>query len=210
VDEAASRNGRAPLLLTFDDGGESASTLIAGALERHGWRGHFFVTTDYIGKPGFLSEEQIKDLHARGHVIGSHSCSHPPRMSHCGWDRLMREWSESVWVLSEILEGPVKTASVPGGYYSREVAEAAGQAGIRFLFTSEPTVRPHRVGECLVLGRYFVQRGMPPSVAAGFAAARAGVRWKQALLWNVKKAAKAAGGEFYLRARSVLLARNGR
>ncbi len=210
VDEAPRSNGRAPLYLTFDDGGESASTLIAGALERHGWRGHFFVTTDYIGKPGFLTGEQIRDLRARGHVIGSHSCSHPPRMSHCTWDRLLREWTGSVRVLSGILDEPVRTASVPGGYYSREVAEAAAQAGIRFLFTSEPTMRPHTVRDCLVLGRYFVQRGMPPSVAAGFAAARAGVRWKQALLWKAKKAAKAAGGEFYLRARSVLLARNGR
>ncbi len=209
VEDAECWSEGPPLFLTFDDGGESAATVVAGALERYGWRGHFFVTTDYIGKRGFLSAAQIKDLHARGHVIGSHSCSHPPRMSHCGWDRLVREWSESVWTLSEILERPVKTASVPGGYYSREVAEAALAAGIRFLFTSEPTRRPHMVEGCLVLGRYFIQRGMGPSVAAGFAAGRVGVCWRQALLWKMKKAAKAAGGEFYLRARSALLARNG-
>lgn len=210
VDDAECWSGGAPLFLTFDDGGESAATVAAGALERYGWRGHFFVTTDYIGKPGFLSAGQIQELHRRGHAIGSHSCSHPARMSQCGWERLVREWSESVRVLTEILEGPVKAASVPGGYYSREVAEAAVPAGIRFLFTSEPTMRPHLVGECLVLGRYFIQRGMPASAAAGFAAGRAGVRWRQALLWKVKKAAKAAGGEYYLRARSALLARNAR
>jgi hypothetical protein len=51
---------------------------------------------------------------------------------------------------------------------------------------------------------------MPAEAAAGFAAGRAGVRWRQALLWKLKKAAKGAGGEFYLRARSVLLERNGR
>ena len=36
-----------PLLLTFDDGGGSASR-IADVLERHGWRGHFFITTSRI------------------------------------------------------------------------------------------------------------------------------------------------------------------
>jgi len=36
---------RSLFLLTFDDGGESAATCIADLLEKHGWRGHFFVTT---------------------------------------------------------------------------------------------------------------------------------------------------------------------
>src|SRR5690349_8191525 len=40
-----------PFLITFDDGGVSAHTVIAGILEERGWRGNFLVTTDYIGKP---------------------------------------------------------------------------------------------------------------------------------------------------------------
>src|SRR5438876_831665 len=43
--------GPADLLLTFDDGGVSAFTVIADVLERHGWRGHFFITTDYLDTP---------------------------------------------------------------------------------------------------------------------------------------------------------------
>src|SRR5215831_16345078 len=37
-------SSRVPLLLTFDDGGVTAVTHIAGELERMGWRGHFFIT----------------------------------------------------------------------------------------------------------------------------------------------------------------------
>src|SRR5437016_300230 len=70
----------APVFLTFDDGGISALHPTADLLERHGWRGHFFITTDRIGTPGFLSAAQVRELHARGHVIGSHSASHPTRM----------------------------------------------------------------------------------------------------------------------------------
>src|SRR5690348_12355624 len=75
-------------LLTFDDGGSSALTTIAPMLEDFGWRGHFFITTDYIGAPGFLTREQIVELHRRGHVIGSHSCSHRGRMSSLSAERL--------------------------------------------------------------------------------------------------------------------------
>ena len=69
-----------PVLLTFDDGGVSFHHPIADLLERRGWRGHFFITTDRIGMPGFLTEAQLRELHRRGHIIGSHSCSHPTRM----------------------------------------------------------------------------------------------------------------------------------
>src|SRR5579864_5764428 len=47
-DSAATTIPPDTLVFTFDDGG--ASSLSAAALlEARGWRGHFFVTTDYIG-----------------------------------------------------------------------------------------------------------------------------------------------------------------
>src|SRR5450759_1307418 len=59
-----------PVLLTFDDGGVSFHHPIADLLESHGWRGHFFITTDRIGTPGFLTEAQLRELDRRGHIIG--------------------------------------------------------------------------------------------------------------------------------------------
>src|SRR5947207_44718 len=70
-------------MLTFDDGGVSALHPTADLLEERGWRGHFFVTTDYIGRSGFLDAAQLRELCRRGHTIGSHSCSHPRQISAC-------------------------------------------------------------------------------------------------------------------------------
>jgi peptidoglycan/xylan/chitin deacetylase (PgdA/CDA1 family) len=195
------------LFLTFDDGGVSAYDPIAPMLEKRGWRGHFFITTDRIGQPGFVTREHIRELRRRGHVIGSHSCSHPTRMSALSREELMREWSGSVALLSDILGEGATVASVPGGYYSRAVAQAAAACGVRNLFNSEPTVRVSSIDGCLVLGRYFVQRGMAPETSAGFAAGRFGPRAKQSALWAVKKAAKAIGGEAYVRVLRRLLGR---
>ena len=113
----ARRIGREPLL-TFDDGGSSAYAPVAGMLEHYGWRGYFLVTTDWIGRPGFLNAGQNRDLDQRGHVIGSHSCSRPERMSREPWERMLAEWKGSAQRLAEIVGHPVKVASVPGGYYS--------------------------------------------------------------------------------------------
>src|SRR2546423_9925897 len=104
-----------PLLLTFDDGGVSAYDPIAPMLEARGWRGHFFITTDRIGQPGFVTREQIRELRGRGHVVGSHSCSHPTRMSALTRADLLREWRESIAALSDILGEAPLVASVPGG-----------------------------------------------------------------------------------------------
>ncbi|MGH8370953.1 MAG: polysaccharide deacetylase family protein, partial [Gammaproteobacteria bacterium] len=73
--------GQVPFAITVDDGGISYYTNVAARLEAMNWRGHCFVTTDRIGRPGFLTKQHIQELHARGHVIGSHSVSHPRRFS---------------------------------------------------------------------------------------------------------------------------------
>ncbi len=198
---------RRPLFMTFDDGGVSAYTKTAGLLEEYGWRGHFFITTDFIDHPHFLSRDQIRALRGRGHVIGTHSSSHPIRISRCSWTELLREWSESVTILSEILGEPVTAASVPGGFYSRKVAEAASQSGIRFLFTSEPTSKTWMVKGCLVLGRYFIQSDTPPDTAAAFATGRLGPCYKQAARWKLSKLVKRSSGEAYFRLKGVLLRR---
>ena len=187
----------APVLLTFDDGGASAYDPVAGLLEENGWRGHFFVTTGRIGTRGFLDAAQIRELHARGHVVGSHSCSHPTKMAGSARDQLDREWRDSIRALEDILSEAVTVASVPGGAYSPRVGESAAEAGIEVLFNSEPTATMRPTGPCLVLGRYVVRRGMKPEISAGFATGHTGLCLREAALWKLKKAAKAVGGSVY-------------
>lgn len=204
-------NASTPLtLLTFDDGGSSAHDYIADLLEARDWRGHFFVTTNWIGRRGFLTPTQIRDLRSRGHFIGSHSCSHPARMSHCSRSELYREWGDSCDALSQILGEPVRLASVPGGYYSRSVAETAAESGIQILFTSEPRTTAQTVNGCLVLGRYVIQRGVTAAAAAAIASGKFAPRCQQFVYWNVKKVAKAAGGRRWLQMRKWMLAAGSR
>jgi hypothetical protein len=200
---------QAPVYLTFDDGGASAAW-VGSELERRGWRGHFFITTDWIGTPGFVTAAEIRRLSAAGHVIGSHSASHPRRLSALPADEIARQWTTSVHALTDFIGQPVTVASVPGGFYSRAVGEAAAAAGIRTLFTSEPTETAWSIGECHLLGRYFVQRGMPPEIAASFAGGASGPRRRQSLVWKMKKVAKALGGDLYVRARVAYLGKQAR
>ncbi len=192
--------------ITFDDGGLSNATVIADELERRGWRGWFFIATDFIDHPTFCSRAQLRDLHDRGHVIGSHSCSHPERISSCTSIQLFDEWSRSRRVLSEITGQDVTTASVPGGFYSTEVARAASRAGIRLLFTSEPTIHEFVVDDCRIVGRFNIYRGMSAADATRLLTSPVR-RWRQAAFWTAKKAAKTVAGPVYKAVRQRLLNR---
>ena len=193
-----------PVLLTFDDGGRGA-LLAADMLEAHGWRGHFLVATDFIGHSTFLKREEVRRLHERGHVVGSHSASHPLRMASLAPSRMREEWERSVSELAAIIGEPVRVASIPGGQYSRRVAEEAAQAGIRYLFTSEPVARTWSVDGCLLFGRYTVQRWTSAPTVARLARGERLPRMSQYAIWNLKKGLKMLGGDAYLKIRQAVL-----
>ena len=199
---------RDSLLFTFDDGGKGALTAIAPQLERHGWRGHFFIATDYIGRPGFLSATDLRELRDRGHCIGTHSCSHPLRMSELSEAQLSHEWRVSMDTLSDILGERVTVGSIPGGALSSRVSRSAERAGLRFLFTSEPVPRLWSYGHCLLIGRYTMRDATQPEIAY---AVTVGSRWpwtRQWMRWNALKVAKAASGPAYLTLRRWILGDN--
>jgi peptidoglycan/xylan/chitin deacetylase (PgdA/CDA1 family) len=182
---------------TVDDGGESFHTLIADRLEQRGWRGHCFMTTGMIGQRGFLSVGQLRDLDRRGHVVGSHSVTHPNRFSTCTPARMLVEWTDSRKTLEDILGHAVTVASLPGGYFSPQVAETADEAGLRWLFTSEPEQRLRKTGACVLAGRYTVRNGQPSDFARRILGEDPRTRQREWVLWNVKKAVKPLIGPAY-------------
>jgi peptidoglycan/xylan/chitin deacetylase (PgdA/CDA1 family) len=192
--------------LTFDDGGVSFYTHVADRLEALGLRAHLFMTTDYIAHRGFLDVAQLRDLDARGFVIGSHSASHPARFSTIGDDRMRREWTESRKVLEDVLGHAVTTASVPGGYFSTAVARAADAAGVRTLYTSEPSRAVQSEGACAVIGRFTMRRGHAPDIASRFVQRAPWTRWSAWTTWNAKALVKPVLGASYMRIADWLLA----
>lgn len=191
-------------VISFDDGGSSALAA-AEALERHGLRGYFLLTANYVGRRGFLNEDAVRDLHGRGHVIGSHSCSHPLRMGHCSALQLADEWTRSREAISAIVGEAITVASVPGGDYAPSVAEAAARAGFTLLFTSEPTDRESQAFGLHLRGRFTIYRWTTAWAVGGLVAGDWLPRAQQTLAWNARKITKRIAGERYLQLRKLLL-----
>lgn len=140
-------------LITIDDGKKS-SLFIADELEKRGWYGLFFIPTIVFSsgyKNLFLSKQDIKNLHARGHMIGSHSHTHL-NFSTLTFKEMQEEWKMSKKIIEDIISEPVITASIPNGDYSECIAKSAIPY-FDFLFTSVPTTTPWIIQSIICIGR---------------------------------------------------------
>ena len=208
VDSITSDRPEMSLCITFDDGGCGAMDA-ADALETHGWRGHFFVTAGKIGEPAFLSRTQLGELQRRGHIIGTHSMTHPKMMGALAESVVFDEWRQSRGLLEDAISAPVITASVPGGFFKPHVGRAAATAGVQILFTSSPTVRSTRIDGCWILGRYTIRRGTSATTAAAIAARKLLPRASQSILYGTLTAIRSVTGSRYTRVRDAIWARLG-
>lgn len=197
-------NNNIPVTFTFDDGGVSFYDDIAPILERYHHKGIFFISTKYIGTKGFLTKEQIVDLNMRGHIIGSHSHSHPKDLSRLSKIEIWNEWKKSIDILYGITNNPVTYASVPNGYNSNNVVETAFACGIKFLYTSVPTskVKIYKGMNCI--GRFAIQEGMSGQYVLAIVNKRC-VRMKMQFKWNILKLAKYVLGNYYSEIKQILL-----
>jgi len=177
------------ILITFDDGGKGALHA-AEELNRRGWKGHFFITTSLLGSSTFLDATEVRYLQSCGHVIGSHSHTHPDIFKALSFDQMVHEWRVSCDLLSDLLGQPCLTGSVPGGDVSHRVFQSAHAAGMRFLFTSDPFLSPKREGNCWILGRICPKADVPLSNVQRLAEFRG---WTQELIrGRVKSTLKTA------------------
>ena len=82
-DYARARKGKQqlpekPVILTFDDGYEDNYRVVLPMLEERGMKAVFYVVTNDIGKPNYMTWENLFDLERRGMEIGSHTANHLP------------------------------------------------------------------------------------------------------------------------------------
>lgn len=119
---------RRPVALTFDDGYADAATAALPVLRRYGFPATFYIVTEFVGQPGYLSWEQIAELRDAGMEIGSHT------LSHAGLSGLAREAARveivrSKAILEERLGIEVYSFSYPAGDYTDEIAAIVREAG---------------------------------------------------------------------------------
>ncbi|MBO9631810.1 MAG: polysaccharide deacetylase family protein [Chitinophagaceae bacterium] len=88
-----------PVMLTFDDTDLDQFTFARPEMEKHGFKGVFFVMTVSLGRPRYMSKEQVKALSDAGHAIASHTWDHHNVKKYQGDD-----WKIQIEKPSKLLE----------------------------------------------------------------------------------------------------------
>lgn len=189
---------------TFNDGGISFLTEAAPILEKYGFRGLFFISTSYIGSDKFLGIEDIRELTRRGHVVGSHSHTHPDRLTALSPEELDEEWKYSQMVLTEILGETSCVASIPNGYSSEAVLCAMNQEGITDIYSSTPTTTIKKFKNSKTIGRYVVTGNDDISSVLSIISSPI-YRFKLNVRFKCLGLAKAILGDTYLKIRTKII-----
>lgn len=86
-----------PVMLTFDDTDLPQFTIAKPTMEKYGFKGLFFIMTVSLGRPNYMSREQVKALSDAGNEVGSHTWDH----------KNIKKFTDADWAIQ--IDKPTKT-----------------------------------------------------------------------------------------------------
>ncbi|QMW03490.1 polysaccharide deacetylase family protein [Spirosoma foliorum] len=126
-----------PVMLTFDDGDLDQYETAVPILDKHGFKGAFFIMTVAIGRRGkqpYMDKAQIKDLSDKGHTVGAHTWDHHNVKKYQGEDWKI-QIEEPKAKLETIIGKPVKYFAYPFGLWNHQALPEIQKRGYAAAFT---------------------------------------------------------------------------
>lgn len=122
-----------PVMLTFDDTDLDQFTVAKPEMDKHGFKGVFFVMTVSLGRPRYMSKAQVKQLSDEGHVIGSHTWDHQNVKKYQAQD-WVTQIEKPTKTLEEITGKEIKYFAYPFGLWNPEAIPQLKQRGMVAAF----------------------------------------------------------------------------
>lgn len=122
-------------VLTFDDGYVDNYEQAFPLLRRYGMVGTFYIVLDFVGRPGYMSWDQLREMAAGGMSIQAHSASHAD-LSLASGAALERQLVEPKRRIEEEVGRPVLHLAYPSGRYNQRAMAAAAAAGYSTAVTT--------------------------------------------------------------------------
>ena len=133
-----------PVLLTFDDATADHYDHLFPILQKRHMPALIFIITDFVGKPGYMTWEQIQQMHQSGLVeFGSHTCSHR-RLRELPQEEIIRELTQSKQIIEQHLHTTVRTFCYPfgAGAFDKHVRPFVFKAGYTVDFSTKRGINP--------------------------------------------------------------------
>lgn len=122
-----------PIMLTFDDTDLDQFTIAAPEMKKYGFKGVFFVMTVSLGRPNYMSRDQVKQLSDMGHVIGSHTWDHHNVKKYQGQD-WVTQIEKPTKTLEEITGKKIQHFAYPFGLWNPEAIPELKKRGMKSAY----------------------------------------------------------------------------
>ncbi len=122
-----------PIMLTFDDTDLDQYTLAAPQMKKYGFKGVFFIMTVSLGRPHYMTKDQVKELSDDGNVIASHTWDHHNVKKYAGQD-WVTQIDKPTKKLEEITGKPIKYFAYPFGLWNEQAIPELKKRGFVAAF----------------------------------------------------------------------------
>ena len=133
-----------PFMITFDDSRVEHAAIAAPEMEKHGFKGVFFIMTITYNKKNYMTKDQIASLAKAGHTIGLHTWDHTMVIKYKDQTDWKKEIVEPKAKLEAIVGQPVDYFAYPNGVYDHKAAvELSKHFKLSFtLFSKRDSIQP--------------------------------------------------------------------
>lgn len=121
------------VMLTFDDTDLEQFTVAVPEMKQHDFKGVFFIMTVSLGRPRYMSKEQVKELSDEGNIIGSHTWDHHNVKKYVADDWITQIEKPSKQ-LATITGKPVNYFAYPFGLWNPQAIPELKKRGFRAAF----------------------------------------------------------------------------
>ena len=188
--------------VTFDDGSESDLVAAAPILREAEYNATFYITVAFLGRPGYMTAAQVRELGALGFEIGCHSMTHA-YLTDLDERGRRSELADAKAQLEDILGKPIEHFACPGGRWDARVAQIARTAGYHSVVNSRARINAPST-DAFALGRVTILRHT--RLPAFQEICRGDGLWEIQLRDRMRDTAKRIlGNSLYDRSRALLL-----
>lgn len=135
-----------PFLISFDDTDKEQFTIGKTEMDKHGFKGVFFIMNISIGKPRYMTKEQIRQLSDEGNTVACHTYDHSRvdryklanEVEYRGRKQTVNDFDFQITdpkkVLEEIIGKPVTYFAYPFGVWKPYDLPEIEKRGIKMAF----------------------------------------------------------------------------
>lgn len=122
-----------PVMISFDDTRAEQYTIANEDLHKYGFKGVYFIMTVSLGRPGYMTSEEVKRLADEGNIVGSHTWDHNNVKKYSGNDWMIQIDKPSQQ-LEKITGRPIKYFAFPFGLWNKAAIAQLKERGFRAAF----------------------------------------------------------------------------